>query len=252
MMRSKLAKLALEAKKLKTAPLKPQEESGIKTMNMGSRVSSTHYRILESPGCRRVVLTGPTGRLDQRAAESLIWKVRFVSDDCAHVIGLTSRICFFNYTAAGLGDKLFNSGMRVELSPPPVPADCSSLLSLYIEGRPSCSRVDPGKPSVRVGCAERVSHGTLRNPAQPFAGIVSSLTCWQRSASPQFPGSRVTLWEEGSDWASPGIGSQPRSRHSVCRGLPRGGSWTVAYPTSSHGPRRDRGAEIKPSHATWP
>jgi len=83
MLRPKLADLAREAKKIKTAPLKKKA-----TAVEGSSSSSSsggkdrprpgglaHFRILESPACRRVVLTGPSGRLDGKAAESLLWKV---------------------------------------------------------------------------------------------------------------------------------------------------------------------------------
>jgi hypothetical protein len=43
----------------------------------------TRYRILESPGCRRIVLThAPSGNgLDLRASESLSWKLQAWEDN---------------------------------------------------------------------------------------------------------------------------------------------------------------------------
>ncbi len=68
-MRSRLAKLAAEAKKIKVAPATARVRAG------KNAKPDTQYRILESPGCRRVVLAGPEGRVDARTAESLLWKV---------------------------------------------------------------------------------------------------------------------------------------------------------------------------------
>lgn len=70
MMRSRLAKLAAEAKKIKAAAPATARAGAGKTAK-----PDTQYRILESPGCRRVVLAGPKGRVDARTAESLLWKV---------------------------------------------------------------------------------------------------------------------------------------------------------------------------------
>lgn len=69
-MRSRLAKLAAEAKKIKVAPATARVGAG-KNVKL-----DTQYRILESPGCRRVVLAGPEGRVDARTAESLLWKLQ--------------------------------------------------------------------------------------------------------------------------------------------------------------------------------
>lgn len=76
MLRPKLADLAREAKKIKTAPIKAAAGSGGKQQQRPRPGGLAHFRVLESPGCRRVVLTGPTGRLDGKAAESLTWKMR--------------------------------------------------------------------------------------------------------------------------------------------------------------------------------
>lgn len=77
MLRPKLADLAREAKKIKTAPIKATAAgSGGKQQQRPRPGGLAHFRVLESPGCRRVVLTGPTGRLDGKAAESLMWKLR--------------------------------------------------------------------------------------------------------------------------------------------------------------------------------
>lgn len=70
MLRLKLADMAREAKKIKAAPLKAAAASSKDRQRM------PHFRILESPACRRVVLRGPSGRLDGRAAESLMMMVR--------------------------------------------------------------------------------------------------------------------------------------------------------------------------------
>ena len=74
MIRQKISKLAQEAKKIKSAPLPPLSAS----VAAGSkkRVGATHYRILESPACRRVALVGHKGCLDASAAESLLWKLQ--------------------------------------------------------------------------------------------------------------------------------------------------------------------------------
>lgn len=66
----RLRELAKEAKKIKVAPAATARAGAGKTAKV-----DTQYRILESPGCRRVVLTGSKGRVDARTAESLLWKV---------------------------------------------------------------------------------------------------------------------------------------------------------------------------------
>jgi hypothetical protein len=102
-MRSRLAKLALEAKKMKVAPATVKPD--------------TQYRILESPGCRRVVLTGPKGRVDTRTAESLLWKVcRSVlrRNRLSRMRPLTEdsniRSTHKHHTAAIMGDQLPHPG----------------------------------------------------------------------------------------------------------------------------------------------
>ena len=67
----RLRSLAAEAKKLKLAPPPATARAGAGKTDK----PDTQYRILESPGCRRVVLAGPRGRVDARTAESLLWKV---------------------------------------------------------------------------------------------------------------------------------------------------------------------------------
>jgi len=69
----RLRSLAAEAKKLKVAPLPATARA--KPGAGKTDKPDTQYRILESPGCRRVVLAGPKGRVDARTAESLLWKV---------------------------------------------------------------------------------------------------------------------------------------------------------------------------------
>lgn len=76
MLRPKLADLAREAKKIKAAPLKATAAAGGSKQPRPRAGGLAHFRVLESPGCRRVVLTGPSGRLDGKAAESLLWKLR--------------------------------------------------------------------------------------------------------------------------------------------------------------------------------
>ncbi len=77
MMRTRLSKLAQEAKKVKLAAAPAPSGQGTgPTGGPGKTKPSTQYRILESPGCRRVALVGDKGRVDARAAESLMWKVR--------------------------------------------------------------------------------------------------------------------------------------------------------------------------------
>lgn len=112
-MRSRLAKLAAEAKKIKVAPATARVGAG-KNVKL-----DTQYRILESPGCRRVVLAGPEGRVDARTAESLLWKVCrsiMMRGDArrvptARARPLTLYISPLKYrTAAIMGDQLPYSG----------------------------------------------------------------------------------------------------------------------------------------------
>jgi hypothetical protein len=77
MLRPKLADLAKEAKKIKAVPVKASAARPSGNGEQRPRPGGlAHFRILESPACRRVVLTGPSGRLDAKAAEALLWKVR--------------------------------------------------------------------------------------------------------------------------------------------------------------------------------